>query len=358
MLLVDLLMFVLGLVLLTAGAEGLVRGAARLAERFGISPLIVGLTVVALGTSSPETAVSVQSAWAGQPEIALGNIIGSNITNVLLILGLSALVAPLLVSRRLVRWDVPIMIAASFLTVALCLDRRVGRLDGFILLAMLAGYMIFLVREAMSERLDQNAPGREEVDGTVLTDLLWTGAGLALLVVGSRWLVNGAVAFAEMLGVSKLVIGLTVVAVGTSLPELATSVVAAIRGERDIAVGNIVGSNIFNLLFVLGLAAVAAPAPIEVPEAAMQFDFTVMLIVAVACMPIFFIGATIDRWEGSLFFTYYVLYVIWLVLSAMQHPAFPAFREIMLLFVLPATAVLYLIGVWRSLRPRPGAEAG
>jgi cation:H+ antiporter len=353
--LLDVLMFVLGLVLLTAGAEGLVRGASRLAERFGISPLIVGLTVVALGTSSPEAAVSVQSAWAGQPEIALGNIIGSNITNILLILGISALVIPLVVSQRLIRWDVPIMIGASFLTVALCLDRGLGRVDGLLLLAVLAGYLVFLIREALSERPENSREKRAELRGNVLSDLIWTGAGLALLVLGSRWLVNGAVTFAEMLGVSKLVIGLTVVAIGTSLPELATSVVAAIRGERDIAVGNIVGSNIFNLLFVLGLAAVASPQGIVVPEAAMRFDFPVMLLVAVACVPIFFVGATIDRWEGGLFLLYYGLYVAWLVLSSTDHPAVPAFREAMILFVLPATALFFVVNLWRTLRPRAGA---
>ena len=245
---------VAGLVLLVLGAEWLVRGAARLATRFGISPLIIGLTVVAFGTSAPETAVSVGAALDGSGDIAIGNVVGSNIANVLLILGASALIAPLLVSRQLIRLDVPIMIVAGAATYALAFDGSLSRLDGALLFAGIVVYTLFLIYKS---RQDKSTSGDEFSDEygadqagqrPAWRDLVLIVAGLALLIQGSDFLVTGAVALARTLGLSELVIGLTVVAVGTSLPELATSVMAALRGERDIAVGNIVGSNIFNLL--------------------------------------------------------------------------------------------------------------
>lgn len=351
--LIDIVLFVLGIGALMAGAEGLVHGAARLAQRLGIPPIIVGLTIVAFGTSSPEMAVSVQSALGGEADIALGNIVGSNITNVLLILGLSALVAPLVVSARLVRLDVPLMIVATLLTVVLCMDGKLGRLDGLILLALMSGYLGFLIVETRRGRAAFSPEEVPALKGTVATDLLWAVGGLAFLVIGSRWLVNGAVQFAEMLGVSKLVIGLTVVAVGTSLPELATSVMAAFRGERDIAVGNVVGSNLFNLMFVLGAAAAVTPAPITVPEAALHFDLPVMLAVAVACLPVFFSGHTIERWEGGTFLLYYGAYVTYLVLNSTQHASLPMFNLVMLAFALPLTAItltIVFVRGWREAR--------
>lgn len=359
----DLVFFVVGIGALMAGAEGLVRGSSRLAQRLGIPPIIVGLTIVAFGTSSPETAVSVQSAWTDQADIALGNIVGSNITNVLLILGLSALVAPLMVSARLVRLDVPLMIAVSVLTLLLCADGELGRFDGFLLLVLMAGYLAYLIVETRWKKAAGAADVVEALppmEGHVVSDLLWSAGGLVLLVIGSRWLVNGAVIFAEMLGVSKLVIGLTVVAVGTSLPELATSVMAAFRGERDIAVGNVVGSNLFNLMFVLGLAAVVAPRAIAISPAALHFDLPVMVAVAVACLPVFFNGNAIERWEGGLFFAYYLAYVAYLVLSSTRHASLPLFNWVMLAFALPLTAVTLAVISWRAYRKQAlmRAEAG
>ena len=280
-----------GLVLLVAGAEVLVRGAARLAAQFGISPLIIGLTVVAFGTSAPETAVSVQAAWNGSGDIAIGNVVGSNIANVLLILGLTAAVAPLVVSRQLIRLDVPLMIGASLLTYALAWDGALSRIDGAVLFLCVLAYTGFLI---VSSRRN-NAPADDEfakefgLEETAKphASLINAGlviAGLVLLVTGSNFLVEGAVALARALGLSELVIGLTVIAIGTSLPELATSILAAIRGERDIAVGNIVGSNLFNLLCVLGLASLVSPTLIKVSDAALAFDFPVMIGVALACL--------------------------------------------------------------------------
>ena len=353
----------LGLALLVAGGEALVRGASRIAVGVGISPLVVGLTVVAYGTSSPEMAVSVGAALGGSAgaNLALGNVVGSNIFNVLVILGLSALVTPLAVSQQLVRIDVPIMIAVSLLLAALGLDGRISRLDGLVLVAGAVAYTVFAVvqsrRETRAVRREYeaefgSAPPRRALDWIV--DVALVIVGLALLVAGARWLVDGAVTAARWLGVSELVVALTIVAAGTSLPEVATSLIAAVRGERDIAVGNVVGSNIFNVLAVLGASSVVAPDGIAVAPAALRFDIPVMITVAAACLPIFVTGAGIARWEGVLFLGYYGAYLTWLVLDAQGHDAVAPFGAIMLWFVLPLTFLTLAVLAWRGRRRQPG----
>lgn len=352
-----------GLVLLVAGAEVLVRGAAKLAAQFGIPPLIIGLTVVAFGTSAPETAVSVQSAFNGSGDLAIGNVIGSNIANVLLILGMTALIAPLIVSRQLIRLDVPIMIGASLLTFGLAWDGSLSRLDGALLFAGVLTYTGFLIYSARKDKGNDDDEfakefGLDEAPKPYawVINLGLIIAGLVLLVTGSNFLVEGAVTLARALGISELVIGLTVVAVGTSLPELATSILAAIKGERDIAVGNIVGSNIFNLLCVLGLASLVSPAAISVSPNALAFDFPVMIAVAVACLPIFFTGYRINRWEGLLFLAYYVAYTLYLILSSTGRPFADVMGEAMLGYVLPLTAVTLVViaaRAWRKQRGEP-----
>nr|WP_178099736.1 calcium/sodium antiporter [Stutzerimonas degradans] len=339
-----------GLVLLVAGAELLVRGAARLAAQFGISPLIIGLTVVAFGTSTPEMAVSVQSAVADQGDIAVGNVIGSNIFNVLFILGLSALITPMLVSRQLIRFDVPIMIGASLLAWFLAMDEQYGRLDGVLLFGAVLSYTGFLIISSLKSRNNENQEfedeyGLHEPAGRFasLRHLLFIAIGLVLLVQGSGLLVDAAVTLAKALGLSELVIGLTIIAAGTSLPEVATSVIAAIKGERDIAVGNVVGSNIFNLLAVLGLASLVSPTAISVSSNAIAFDFPVMIAVAAACLPIFFAGYCIRRWEGALFFAYYVIYTTWLIMHSTDAPGLAMFSQAMLWFVLPLTLITLLV---------------
>ena len=352
-----------GLVLLVAGAEVLVRGAAKLAAQFGIPPLIIGLTVVAFGTSAPETAVSVQAALDGSGDLAIGNVVGSNIANVLLILGLTALIAPLIVSRQLIRLDVPIMIGASLLTFGLAWDGSLSRLDGALLFAGVLTYTGFLIYSARKDKGgDDDEFAKEFGLDEAPKPYAWVInlgliiAGLVLLVAGSNFLVEGAVTLARALGISELVIGLTVVAVGTSLPELATSILAAIKGERDIAVGNIVGSNIFNLLCVLGLASLVSPAAISVSPNALAFDFPVMIAVAVACLPIFFAGYRINRWEGLLFLAYYVAYTLYLILSSTGRPFADVMGEAMLGYVLPLTAVTLVViaaRAWRKQRGEP-----
>jgi cation:H+ antiporter len=351
-------LFIAGLVFLMIGAEALVRGASRLAAMLGISPLVIGLTVVAFGTSSPELAVSVKAALSGQAGIALGNVIGSNLFNVLFILGLSALIMPLCVSRQLVRLDVPIMIAISLAVWFLSLDGRFSRMEGMLLVAGLVMYVWFLIlysrrhpadaadASGMQPAMEKRSPSNWAVNAVLVL------AGLTLLVLGSRWLVDGAVSLARVLGIGETVIGLTIVAAGTSLPEAVTSIIAAVRGECDIAVGNVVGSNIFNIMGVLGLAVLVSPSGIDVPAAVVRFDLPVMVAVAFACLPIFFTGGEISRQEGALLLGYYAAYTLYLILAASHHDALPGFSAAMLFFVIPLTALTLIIVALREFRRR------
>ena len=347
-----MVLFVVGIVLLISGAELLVRGASHLAESVGISPVVVGLTVVAFGTSSPETAVTIQSSFSGNGDIALGNVVGSNILNVLFVLGVSAVILPLTVSRRLVRLDVPLLILASILLLFLSLDGEIGRLDGLLLFAGIVAYTTFSLVQSRREHSEDREvqSGEPGWMNRRIFQLSLIVVGLVMLVLGSRWLVNGAVEIATALGVSELVIGLTVVAFGTSMPEVATSVVAAFRGQRDMAVGNAVGSSIFNILAVLGISSLVAPEAIPVPTSAISFDIPVMIATAVACLPIFFTGSRIARREGLLFLGYYAAYATYLLLNSTGHEALPAFNLVMLAFVIPLTALTLLVLSARSLK--------
>jgi cation:H+ antiporter len=342
--------FLAGLVLLVVGAETLVRGASRLARSFGVTPLVIGLTVVAFGTSAPEMAVSVQAAWEGKPDLAFGNVAGSNIFNVLFILGISACIVPLVVARQVIRQEVPIMIGVSLLAVLLARDGAFGRTDGLLLIALLGVYTAMQIIHG--RRAGNGAPagaGAAPKPGRLLPGIAVI-VGLAMLVLGSRLLVDAATDLARLLGLSELVIGLTIVAAGTSLPEVATSLLAAIRGERDIAVGNVVGSNIFNILGVLGVSAAVAPQGVPVAAGAMAFDVPVMVAAAVACLPIFFTGHRIARWEGFLFVGYYGAYAAYLVLAATRHDALPRFSWIMVAYVMPITVVTIGVTVLRARR--------
>lgn len=355
-----LLFFALGLGALVLGAELLVRGASRLALSIGISPLVVGLTVVAFGTSAPELAVSVQSAWSGQVDIAIGNVVGSNIFNVLFILGISALITPLVVNIQLIRQEVPIMLGASLLLLALTLDGRLSFLDGGFLFALLLAYTVFLVVQSRRETQAAKDEFAEEIKPaqTGAWDSHWAvqigliAAGLLALVFGSDYLVQASVNFAKAMGVSDLVIGLTIVAAGTSMPEVATSITAAIKGERDIAVGNVVGSNTFNILGCLGLSGlVSGDLGLAMAPSLLAFDIWVMLAVALACLPVFMTGREIARWEGGVFLGYYIAYVAYLLLAAQQHDVLPVFSSVMMSFVVPLTVVTLVVVVIR----RPSA---
>jgi cation:H+ antiporter len=349
------LLIAAGLAALVVGAEALVRGASKLALSFGISPLVVGLTVVALGTSSPEVAVTADAVLDGKGDLALGNVVGSNIFNVLFILGVSAVITPLLVAQQLIRQEVPIMIGTSLLLFVLALDRSIGRAEGLLLIVLLVAYVVFLIRQSRNANRALRNEAASEVsrmtaggwDDRLPVQLLLIAGGLGLLVLGADWFVDGATRIARSFGISELVIGLTIVAGGTSMPEVATSILAAVRGERDIAVGNVVGSNIFNILGCLGISAVLAPASLTVAESMVAFDIPAMMAVAIACLPIFFTGNTISRWEGGVFLGYYVAYTTYLVLSARQHDAIDEFGLVMRWVVIPLTVLTLAVVMYR-----------
>ena len=360
-----LLLFIGGLIGLVAGAELLVRGASKLALSFGISPLVVGLTIVAFGTSAPEMAVSTGAALSGQTDIAIGNVVGSNIFNVLFILGVSALITPLVVNIQLIRQEVPIMIGASLLLLLLGLDGKLSVVDGAILFALLIAYTVFLIVQSRAETRGAQDEYAAEIkpavaggwDARLPVQLLLIAVGLGLLVLGSDWLVTASTIFAKALGVSDLVIGLTIVAAGTSMPEVATSIMAAVKGERDIAVGNVVGSSTFNILGCLGLSGiVSGDLGLVMPAAILNFDIWVMLAVALACLPVFITGREIARWEGGVFLLYYAAYVAYLILATQQHNALGTFSTAMMSFVIPITVITLVVVLLRRGKP-PGSTS-
>ena len=336
-----------GLVLLVAGAGWLVKGASRLALTLGVTPLVVGLTVVAFGTSAPELAVSVAAAYTGASALSVANVVGSNIFNILAILGASALAAPLAVNRQLVRLDVPVMIGASILLYVLAADGSIGFLDSLLLAGLVVAYTVFLITKARREKaIDTGAGSEADVAGPASAKRMSLPPNLGLialgtggLVVGSRLLVLGAVGLARAFGVSEAVIGLTIVAAGTSLPELATSVVAALKGARDISIGNLVGSNIFNIFSVLGFSGLAAGGGLAVTPDILAADLPLMVVVALVCLPVFRAGYAIARWEGAVLAGSYVLYIVWTVMRAAASPALGIFNGIMFDFVFPALIV-------------------
>ncbi|MEZ4647765.1 MAG: calcium/sodium antiporter [Candidatus Eisenbacteria bacterium] len=303
------LFIALGLVGLTLGAEALVRGSAALARRLGMSPLVIGLTIVAFGTSAPELIVSLQAAFADNGAIAIGNVVGSNIGNIALILGLAALIQPMRIDAKILRIDLPLLLVATGALCACFLDDRIGRLEGALLTLGIVAYIGFTIVGSRRETDSVQAEFEEALPRgprAFLFDAIWIVVGLGFLVLGARALVDGAVAIAESLGLSQTVIGLTIVAVGTSLPELATSVVAAFRKESDIAVGNVVGSNLFNILGILGPTALLHPIP---AGGLTRLDLGALILTSVAILPLMRTGFRLERWEGGLLLATYVGYV-------------------------------------------------
>ncbi|QDU75170.1 Inner membrane protein YrbG [Bremerella volcania] len=352
-------LIVVGLVALVVGGELLVRGASTLAAYLGVSPLIIGLTVVAFGTSAPELAVSLKAGLSGQADIAVGNVVGSNVFNILFILGVSALVSPLVVNSQLIRRELPLMVLVSVVTWGLAYSGSVGRIEGLVLVAGLIAYVAWTVIESRRESQAVVQEFAEEFDkpprskwGLAL-QLLWIVLGLVVLALGSRWLVDGAVMIARQMGMSELLIGLTIVAAGTSLPEVVASITASIKGERDIAVGNVVGSNLFNLMCVLGMTAVIVPDGVPVAPSAIWQEFPVMIAASVMCLPIFFTGYRIDRWEGGLFLAWYVLYTVYLVLVATESPLAQTVGSILLLGGVPLTVLILVVSVLFTRRSGP-----
>ena len=303
--LVELGQFALGLLLLVLGADSFVRGASGLAIRFGISPFVVGLVLVGLGTSAPELSVNLTAAFAGRYEIAIGNVVGSNIANIGLILGVSALIAPLAVNARLIRIEVPLVIAVSVGLWLLSLDGLIGRIDAVILLIGLAGLLVLIARDSKLESTqvqDELTEAASTQSGLKL-NLIRLAAGLAMLLYGSQQMVDAAVNLATLWGMSELMIGLTIVAIGTSLPELAASAMAAWRGHSDIALGNVVGSNLFNILLILG--ATAAIHPLSVGHSSLRIDLPLMIGFALLLYPIARSGRVVSRNEAVLLLAAY-----------------------------------------------------
>lgn len=309
-------LFAVGLAVLVGGAEALIRGAVRVARALGVSPFLVGFTVIGFGTSAPELVVSLSAALAGRSEIALGNVVGSNIANVGLVLGLAAVVAPLAAHMRLLKVEVPLVIGVSLLLWLLCADGAVNQIDGAVLLACFAGLVAYMYRQARAEPPEV----KEELGLTAAGKMrVWVAAllvvvGLAGLVGGAHLMVAAAVELARSAGVSEWLIGLTVVAVGTSLPEMAAAVVGAYRGEADLVLGNVAGSNLFNVLLILG--ATAAVRPMDVPPAALALDLPVMVGFAVLLFAVVANGRRVHRWEGALLLAAYVGFIAWQVIQA------------------------------------------
>ncbi len=312
-----------GLAALIFGAEIVVRAATRFAALVGMPPILIGLTVVAVGTSLPELAVGINAALIGSGPLVVGNIAGTNTFNLLFILGLSALLAPVRIDLRTLRVDVPIMVAAAFLLLAVAWDLTVTRMEGVVLLAGAVVYTFMLIRSTKRE-----APAATSEFDAAFADgsrarrpgvLAWNGlllaAGLVVIVIGSEWLVDGATSLARDLGVSDAVIGLTVVAIGTSSPELATTIVSTLRRQRDVAIGNLLGSSIYNVLVILGGALLAAPpGGLAIGENLLRIDIPVMVAATIACMPVF-LNRTMSRLEGALFVAAYCLYLGYLILA-------------------------------------------
>jgi len=340
----------MGLLLLVLGAELLVRGAVRLAAGWQVRQLIVGLTVVGFGSSAPQLAVSLQAAYTGAPDIAVGSVFGSNIFSILMVLGLSALVVPLRVPRQVIRLDVPLMIAASFLVFGMAMNQYLGRLEGLLLLGCLLLYLYLLRRQAQRHgRHWRNEPTSTRQRWWPLCVAAMAG-GIVLLLLGGHLLLDAAVEIAAEYGLSDRFIGLTIVAVGTSMPQLATSLIAAMRGQRDIAVGNVIGGNLFNLLGVLGLTAVIAPAPLTVSPNALAFDLPVMVAVAALCLPLFYAGYRVTRFEGLLLLALYAAYGVHVVAFTTGLGIAGRLEHLMQFYGLPLLAVSMLLAIVRGLR--------
>jgi cation:H+ antiporter len=359
-----ILLFLAGLIVLVLGADLLVRGATRLAAAFGVSPLVIGLTIVAIGTASPEIAVSLQAAAAGQGDLTLGNVLGSNIFNILFILGITSLVKPIVIAEQLIRKDAPVMLGISLIAFLLAMDGKLGMIDGLLLLFGLVAYTAFAIRQSREESkavqkeyAQEFAPKEKRTTRRTVIDLVFILIGLALLVLGSNWLVESSTQIAKSLGVSELVIGLTIVAIGTSLPEVATSVIAAMKGESDIAVGNAVGSNIFNLLGVLGIGSLVAPGGISVASRVLQFDLPVMIFVALVTLPIFYIDNRISRLEGGLLLSYFLIYMTFVLLRAAENSILPGVMVFISIFATVTFIGLTIMAFRSRRRPKPVVEA-
>lgn len=336
--------FIIGLILLIIGAKLLVYGASSIGALLRLSPLIIGLTIIAFGTSSPEIAVCALAAARGEGDIVVGNIAGSNIFNLLFVLGFVSLATPVVVRKRLIYWDVPIMIFAALLFWAFSSFGVINRPEGFLLFFGFICYTFFAFRTLKEEEILKPKP----VKGRLWLHILWVVVGLLLLSFGSDWLIRGVEKIASHWKVSSLFLSLTLVAVGTSLPEIATTIVCLLKKEGEMALGTLVGSNIFNVFAVGGVASIVKP--IAISSQALHFDIPVMFATGVAALPIAITGHKISRWEGVLFLIYYAFYVTYISLAAIKAPILPLFQTAFFGFILPFTVITLIITLWRHYR--------
>ncbi|MBP9709022.1 MAG: calcium/sodium antiporter [Oligoflexales bacterium] len=341
------LFLVFGLIALIIGAEFLIKGASGLALSLGISPLIVGLTVVALGTSAPELVVSIKATLIGNSNIAIANVVGSNIFNVLFVLGLCAIASPLLVRSQLVKLDLPIMVLASFLCLVFALDGALSFIEGAFFCTIIVTYTYLLINKSRHE----SKKTKEELLSTknhtgspkpqILKNILSLSFGLAIMLLGGDYFVEGAIQLAKYLGFSDTIIGLTVVAIGTSLPEVVASLMATIKGERDLAIGNVVGSNIYNIFLILGLSSMLSNEGLTVSQELINFDIPVMIAASIACLPIF-AGLKMRRWEGLMFFSGFVVYTTYLILKSTHHSMFNNYNQALQYLIVPTFILVFL----------------
>jgi cation:H+ antiporter len=349
-----------GLVFLALGGEMLVRGASALAVRLGMSALVVGVTVVAMGTSAPEGVVSILASMEGKPDIAVGNVVGSNIFNILFALAICALVRPLIVAQELIRRDVPIMVALSAAMWLAALDGRISRIEGAVFAASLVGVIWLALktsREEEPEVVEEYARAQPVVRSGWVVPTILVISGLGVLLLGARAVVMSAVEISGRLGINDTIVSLTIVAAGTSLPEAATSVVATLRGQRDIAIGNVIGSSIFNIAGVAGLSALSARGGLLVADQLTRLDIPVMIAVAAICVPLMISGYVVQRWEGALLFAGYIAYTFVLVLVAMAADPSRLFPHSMVTAAVPPAALLIALVVWLSNRRKIKAAA-
>ncbi|MBN2978003.1 calcium/sodium antiporter [Pseudomonas lactucae] len=344
-----------GLLLLIIGAEILVRAAVRLAASLKVRPLIIGLTIVAFGSSAPQMTVSLQATLAGNTDIAVGSVIGSSIFNVLVTLGLSALIIPLRVSRQLVRLDIPVMILAGLLVFTLAANEELTPVDGLFLLIALLAYLAVLHYQTRHSRRPRTLDTVAQAPW--LSSALLMLGGFLILALAGHLLLGAAVDVASDLGLSERIVGLTLIGVGTSLPCLATSLIAALRGQREIAVGNVIGSNLFNLLGVLGLTALLAPSPLSVSPNALDFDLPVMLGVVVLCLPVFYTGYRVTRAEGLVLLGLYLAYGLHVMSFTTGMPLANKLEQLMLHYVLPALVVFLVFTSLRAWRRQHKRES-
>ena len=352
---IELLKFVGGAILLIYGANLLIKGASNLARLFGISSLVIGLTVVAFGTSAPELAVTINASASAKPDIAIGNIIGSNIFNILFILGISALISPLFVSRQLIKSELPVMIFASIVLFMLSLNLSLDWFEGGILLSFGIIYTVYMIWKSRRDEAANLKSDDEKIEGkpqkkSVPMSVALVVFGLALLVLGSNLFVDAAVSFARMFGISELIIGLTIVSIGTSLPEVATSIMASIKGEKDMAVGNVVGSNFFNIVYILGITALINPSGLTIQSSLLYFDIPLLLFVSFVCLPLFFTGQEISRWEGALLFFFYILYVVYLIMQSTNYSGITYFNTTVLYFIFPLSLIIIFATLRNALK--------